>query len=114
MAKRQVIDGDSGESVELDGGSHCFIVRVGDDLFEALIDHQTRLANVVGRDVSRAAAAREALGRALLPQRRRKRIPDGQLGFFDRLCLKDPTIERDARRIALDAEARALRPRGRR
>lgn len=100
MARRTAIDGDTGEQVELDGQVHCFIIRLGDDQFEALERHRKRLECAVKKPVSRAAAAREALSHVL--PRRPRRAPKNQtyFDFFGTPMRRDPRIATEAERVA--------------
>lgn len=106
--KRQAIDGDTGESTTLDDRDpleHCFIVRLDDELLGVVLKHQHQLARALNRDVSRAAAVREVLRRAL-PKRRLPAVRREQLTLFGMPMGKDRSIVNEAKAIADRAELR--------
>lgn len=107
MLAKTAIDGDTGEAVELDGEVHCFIVRLGDDLFERLIEHQARLRRVLRRKVSRAEAARELIGRTL-PRVQKRRENPNQTDLFGKPLRRDPLVAVEARQVADRAAAKLI------
>lgn len=106
MANRHVVDGDSGEDVELDGQVHCFIVRMGDELFDAVERHRQQLSRALRCKVSRAAALRGIAAQRLL-RRKRAQVPEGQRELFGRPLVKDPLVAVEAERVARNAETKA-------
>lgn len=101
---RKVIDGDTGETVELTNELHCFIVRFDDDQFEAVLRHQERLGRVCGAPVSRAATVREIVAQ-VLPRRRKRTIGANQLTLWSERA-RDPRLAGDVARArrAIDAQ----------
>ena len=109
-AAKLVFDADKAEPTEVDAGTHCFIVRFGDDQFDGILEHQARLSRVLRRPISRAAAVREIVGR-ILPKRRRGPDPR-QLGMFTSPFRSDPKMAADVRRVVEQAEKRTERKLG--
>lgn len=110
MSKRAVIDGDTAEETTLDDRDplpHCFIVRLDDELLSVVLRHQNRLARLLEKNVSRAAAVREVLRRAL-PKRQVPKVRREQLTLFGLPQAKDPSIMREARRVVRDVEKRTI------
>jgi hypothetical protein len=111
VPRKKTFDGDKADEAEIDGSTHCFICRLGDDQFEAVVRHQERLQKALRRPVSRAAAVRELIGR-VLP--RRKRVPDHrqtELVLFGKPLHRSPLVAVEAQRALAgmrDREARSL------
>lgn len=108
---RQRVNGDTGEvetaplcSAPLD---NCFITRLDGDLLEMVLAHQAALTRVFGKPVSRAAAVREVLRRAL-PRRRAKSAVE-QLDLFGVRVRRDETVRVDAQAVVAKALARVDR-----
>lgn len=105
--KREAIDGDSGELTTLDDRDplvHSFITRLDDELLAVVVRHQRSLARAFGREVSRAAAVREVLRRAL-PKRRLPKVPSSQLNLWPNP--NRSAVQGDAVEVARRAERRA-------
>lgn len=112
MTSHKATDGDTGEVVTIGDKEplpHCFIVRLDDELLSVVLRHQNRLARGLRHSVSRAAAVREVLRRALpkkkpAPQKEQMRLwPDAPP------LRRDLLVAVEADRVVKAAEAR-LRP----
>lgn len=106
----KAVDGDTGETATIDDRAplpHCFIVRLDDDLLEVVLRHQNILARGLKRDVSRAAAVREVLRRAL-PKRHKPKPAREQLTLFGVPLKRDPLVAIEAQRVAGNAAQKLL------
>jgi hypothetical protein len=110
---RVAIDGDTGEPTTLDDRDplkHTFITRLDDELLTVVTRHQDQLARALGRQVSRAAAVREVLRRAL-PKRRVPRQALSQLSLWDHP--DRARLQPEAQKIADRALDKVMRGTGR-
>lgn len=101
--RRTVTDGDSGEEVEVGAQTHCFIVRLNDDLFARVLEYQRALQGRTNVKVSRAEAMRE-IAAQVLPRRRRCRTNERQVELFGK-----PLVAIEAQKVASAAAERLIK-----
>lgn len=109
--KREALDADTAEVTTIndrDPLPHCFIVRLDDELFDVVLRHQNRLACALNCEVSRAAAVREVLRRAL-PKKRPQRTTREQLSLWGKPLNRDPLVGVMAEQALERAEDRRKR-----